>query len=179
MQSRPTADRTRSRRWRSGTRRNKRHPIAHNRICPMPRVCLVHGKPTTRHPAMAMRLTRCEQQWVEDVWARRVHTHGLTAKLSTREAVILAVRQRINTKRMADAGIVNASSSPSGRLRQHRPRIQPVRPSAAISDPAQVRMDERHADMRAHIGAAIQRSTEAVIAAQRKLDISDRWYPRG
>lgn len=72
-----SADRTRSKRWRSGTRRTKRHS-AHTTIqCASPTYCLVHATVAhpKRPPAMAMRLTRCEQKWVDDVMANRPHTH--------------------------------------------------------------------------------------------------------
>lgn len=74
---RPSAERTRSKRWRSGSRSNKHHPIAHLEVCPLPAVCLVHttGRPGPRPPAMAMKLTRCEQRWVDDVRSGRVHIH--------------------------------------------------------------------------------------------------------
>lgn len=72
-----SADRTRSKRWRSGTRRNKRHPVSHLPLCDRPDVCLVHiikrNLPTV--PPMRMMLTRCERLWVDDVRAGRRHVH--------------------------------------------------------------------------------------------------------
>jgi hypothetical protein len=72
-----SADRTRSKRWRAGTRRNKRHPVSHLPLCDRPDVCLVHtvnrNLPTV--PPMRMMLTRCERVWVDDVRAGRRHVH--------------------------------------------------------------------------------------------------------
>jgi len=130
MPNRFTADRTRSKRWRSGTRRNKRYPIAHLVICPEPDVCLVHTYLKRPPPDTGrMRLTLCEQRWVDDVRAGRRHIHNRALSATSRQSAgirntrIYTVLRRINTKRFADAGIVN-ESSPTGRLHPHRPVSQ-------------------------------------------------------
>lgn len=69
-----SADRTRSRRYRSGTRRNKKKPIAHLPLCAEPNICRVHCR-APEHAPMRMLLTRCEQQWVDDVRSGRRHIH--------------------------------------------------------------------------------------------------------
>lgn len=149
-QYRPSAERTRSARWRSGTRRNKKHPVAHILLCPMPTVCLVHRHGDfPRHPAMAMKLTRCEQKWVDDVRAERVHVH--LTRMSSRQAQILLIRQRINTERFKQAGIVNELSPPI--------MASIVTPPVAT--------------------ASVHRQVKSLAEEFRKYDISDRWYPRG
>lgn len=167
---RPSADRTRSKRWRSGTRRNKKHKNAHIQVCPMPQVCLVHRKTSgvisPRHPAMAMRLTRCEQKWVDDLRAGLHHVH-IQYKRPTEswQFAIWTIYRRINTERMKASGIINAESpSPTGRVQ--------------ITHPPVVH------DVTSRVGEVIRQSTDAVLRAgaalyPRKLDISDRWYPRG
>ena len=71
------ADRTRSPRWRAGTRRNKRYSTLKTFPCDNPKYCLIHATVThpKRPPAMAMMLTRCERAWVNDVIAGRPHIH--------------------------------------------------------------------------------------------------------
>lgn len=94
-----SADRTRSKRWRSGTRRNKRY---HTTVvlCSNPAWCLVHATVThpKRPPAMAMRLTRCEQKWVDDVRANRPHVHIKLRRSAVRRSnsiTLLAVQRRM------------------------------------------------------------------------------------
>lgn len=110
----PSAERTRSRRFRSGTRRNKKHNIAHIQICGEPDTCLVHTtRPVFPPPdPMRMRLTRCEQRWVDDVRAGRVHVHlvphhkGEISK-TLRWRALAAIRRAANTARMAQSGTIN------------------------------------------------------------------------
>jgi len=152
-----SADRTRSKRWRSGTRRNKRHPVSHLPLCDRPDVCLVHtvkrNLPTV--PPMRMMLTRCERVWVDDVRAGRRHVHiqrsangvPINEGSTRRFNVIMGLANRIN---MSDL------------YRKHDPGLVA---SEVASYPA----------------AGVPRSVTVhnppggVVAA---MDISDRWYPR-
>ena len=92
---RPAAERTRSKRQRAGSRRNKKHPITHFPVCPEPKVCRVHTSVPPGTPPMRVRLTLCEQRWVDDVRAGRRHLHGLTArtKRMNKHRSIMAVVQ--------------------------------------------------------------------------------------
>lgn len=187
MQKRPSAERTRSKRWRSGTRRNKKHPVAHIQICPMPKVCLVHrrtsGVVPPRHPSMAMRLTRCEQKWVDDTRAGLHHTHIHFKRPSESwQWAIWAIYRRINSARMAASGIINAES-PTGR----------IRPDIDINPETGQRFQFAMMGLGRAVGKAAeqQRQIEVARAAgqdvmivgnaryPRSMDISDRWYPRG
>jgi hypothetical protein len=103
MQTR-SVDRTRSRRWRSGTRSNKHHLITHLEVCPEPKVCIIHN-PRFTPPAEAsrMHLTRCEQRWVDDIRAGRKHLHGDlkgSSKSMVRQRRIATIRRRIRTRRL-------------------------------------------------------------------------------
>lgn len=121
----------------------------------MPKVCLVHRKGEfPRHPAMAMKLTRCEQAWVDDVRAGRIHVH-LTQVLPEWQSKLLLLRQKINTARMTASGIVNEYGPPPGSNHLHL--HMGVSPSESAGVVTRVR-------------TALQR---------RAMDISDRWYPRG
>ena len=94
-----SADRTRSKRWRSGTRRNKRY---HTTVvlCDNPAWCLVHATVAhpKRPPAMAMMLTKCEQKWVDDVTANRPHVHIKLRRSAVRRSnsiALLTVQRRM------------------------------------------------------------------------------------
>jgi hypothetical protein len=76
----------------------------------MPEVCLIHRKGVfPRHPAMAMKLTRCEQQWVDDMRSDHVHIH-MNQRRKPWETALLALRQRINTERFRRSGTINQCS---------------------------------------------------------------------
>jgi len=188
----PAYARTRSKRFRAGSRRNKHLQIV---MCPEPKVCLVHTtRPTP--PALRMRLTACEQRWVDDVRAGRIHAHTLKP-LAPRQEMLFALRQRINNKRFADAGIINASSydprmpiddmSDQGlMILEHTadtvaealrfalvyggdPRTTQQRVQAMVNE----RMSEPpNAEGRMQMGVDYG-------YRRRRMDISDWWYPRG
>lgn len=87
------ADRTRSRRWRAGTRRNKRYRDHTTIQCSGPAYCLVHAVIAypKRPAAMAMRLTKCEQKWVDDITANRPHVHIRLRRSSVRRSNSIAL----------------------------------------------------------------------------------------
>lgn len=94
------ADRTRSRRWRAGTRRNKRYRDHTTIQCFSPAYCLVHAVIAyPKRPAtMAMRLTKCEQKWVDDITANRPHVHIRLRSSSVRRSNSIAL---MNVVRLA------------------------------------------------------------------------------
>lgn len=169
MQHRPSAERTRSRRWRSGTRRNKKHPIAHHPLCGVKRrLCLVHSpevditlaiRLTSMRPALAMRLTQCEQRWVDDMRARRPHA---ACRLKTRRwQCVDAMRSHI-------------------RKHEIRMKGEAARASHVHINVGGMGMGST---LRNAIQADAQAAQEAIMAGAaeypRRMDISDRWYPRG
>lgn len=159
------AERTRSRRWRAGSRRNKRHPVTHIQVCPEPHRCLVHIVTTKFYPPrepMRMRLTRCEQKWIDDMKAGRVHVHTRKPLRYSREGAILALRQRINTKRFADAGTINATA-PRVSMGYHNPHPGVI---AAV-------------DVSQAAARNLVTTTLAGKTYRPDMDISGRWYPRG
>lgn len=91
-----SADRTRSRRWRSGTKRNKRNRNAHAVVCPSPHMCLVHT-PTAPVDKLRVMLTPCEQKWVDDVRAGRKHIHAKRKQYqATRYQKMVVIHRRGN-----------------------------------------------------------------------------------
>src|SRR5918994_933773 len=120
-----SADRTRSKRWRSGTRRNKRHA---NRViiqCASPTYCLVHATIAhpKRPPAMAMMLTKCEQKWVDDVMANRPHTHIKLRRSSVRttnSGYLLGMLYRINPGKLISYEVQAMGGLPPGKHAVHQ-----------------------------------------------------------
>lgn len=183
-------ERTTSRRFRSGTRRNKKYPTCHIPVCgQVTRQCLVHtpniditlgirvGLATFGSgPAapMAMKLTACEQRWVDDVRSGRKHRHGLLGITKKRGLAIINVRRLIKEMHFAQLYGNGTKSSPSkvnprtGRITTAPIPVQSINPAhrqrhqvgEPWNDPAQARLDELRAQ-------------------RQRLDISDRWYPRG
>lgn len=194
MQLNTAADRTRSRRWRSGTRRNKKHPTAHIAVCPKRGVCLVHtpGHPDMilgrRPKTMRMVLTPCEQAWVDDVRSGRVHMHlkpfGHDSRRERRYRAVRLVYREMVSARMHRRGTVNAES-PTGRFRHGQPALQNIKPVIGV-DYGYV-----HPGSRGAITAAIDAEKDRLqemstleiggsrYLPRRSMDISDRWYPRG
>lgn len=140
----------------------------------MPQVCLVHREEIfPRHPAMAIRLTPCEQKWVDDVRAGRVHIH-LTRKRKPWQNALLLLRQRINTEQMRAGGNINECAPDGARTPrdvQERIHIEVYgRGWAKKTHAAQERLAANPGMQVMEVGSA---------QYPRKLDISDRWYPRG
>lgn len=123
---------------------------------------------------MRMRLTRCEQKWVDDLRAGRMHGH-IKPRMRlphSREWALLALRKRVNTARMKAAGTVNESNH----IHLHmgdRSNVGYHTPGDSIvlaQDYANPRQSEAIYQQVIQVGAANY---------PRRMDISDRWYPRG
>jgi hypothetical protein len=168
QQFRPSAERTRSKRWRSGTRRNKQHHATSRVVCPNLGVCLVHtpGHPdmtlARRPKAMAMRLTRCEQAWVDDIRSGHVHVHLCDyGRDSRRERRFRAIRM-----------ILRTLENPTGRLRRSQPMPQNVKPVMGID------YGHPNSGVVTKEGRTL-RLAEIHRRIPQSMDISDRWYPSG
>lgn len=138
-----SADRTRSKRWRSGTRRNKRHS-AHTTIqCANPTYCLVHAivAHPKRPPAMAMRLTRCEQKWVDDVTANRPHTHIKLRRSAVRRSNsidLLGLLYRVNPGKLIGHEVKAMGGLPPGKhaVRQRPDGTVAITPHVDVHNPS-------------------------------------------
>lgn len=188
MRHRPSAERTRSRRWRSGTRRNKRNTTAHVMVCPQLGICLVHtsGYPDMilgRRPrAMAMKLTRCEQAWVDDVRAGRDHVHLRPFSRDTqpeRRFRALRLIQRRSQLATVSRKSIGDDRHMSGQGGYHNSDIgvdYGHRPGYHSRQQAQVQAIDVNPGMTSATRAAM---LPEINAMRHRLDISDRWYPRG
>lgn len=185
-------ERTTSRRFRSGTRRNKKRPIAHTPLCgQVTRQCLVHtpdiditlairvGLATFGSgPAapMAMKLTTCEQRWVDDVRSGRKHLHGLLGITKKRGLAIINVRRLINEMKVAQLYGNGTKSSPSKvNPRTGRITTAPI----PVQSFNQVQMHQGRGFGKNVEMDAAQARLEELRAQRQRMDISDRWYPRG
>lgn len=179
----PAADRTRSKRWRSGTRRNKKFRSAHIPVCPSLRWCLVHttdpdtvltARMSSYRPALTMKLTICEQKWVDDVRARRPHTHRLSYRNRQQRAAAIRMMDRHVDRilRRLSLAIFGETSS----LRAEDNRVKAV--SRAVDEMGNTRMFETLKNNAVQlVGDAVH--SPGTIGHRARMDISDRWYPRG
>lgn len=82
---RHAVDHTTSRRHRAGSRRNKRLRNVGTFLTDLTHTQRWGCRPGRPQCPMAMRLTRCEQRWVDDVRARQPHVHEIVASSHTLE----------------------------------------------------------------------------------------------
>jgi hypothetical protein len=178
-----SADRTRSRRWRSGTRRKKHHPTILVEVCSESKICIIHN-PRFTPPAerLRVRLTQCEQRWVDDVRAGRKHLHGDlkgSSKSMVRQRRIAGIRRRMSIAGM-DYGYPNHMRVSDGTSGYHNPGDRVIAAIDYTPPPGVDVSGLRDTVIRA---AEAEKSRLMVGTAQygrgKRIDISDRWYPRG